>query len=448
MTLCYHSCVATNPKERRRDELDNRSVIQKTLDYIEENLQTEITASELAEMAGFSLFHFYRLFQQATGLSVMQYILRRRLLHGIYAIKEGSSRIDAALLYGFDTYAGFYKAFCREFGSTPSEFLNFCRAKRPYRIDLTKEEHMIVTHKKAAQLLKNWNLEGETITDIYYDSTGRKHDSACYIGDNFVLKYTANLGKLKNHIEVSKALKSIGMLSAYPVATADGKEYIQDGELFFYVTRRIKGKQMASGSLYAGDAVGNARFVGEIVGQLHLALRQIDDFVSEADLLATVRDWALPNAKQALGLADNFCREYLDTFAALYPKLPRHIIHRDPNPGNIIRNQDQWGFIDFDLAERNARIYDPCYAATAVLSEGFGNDNDLWLDIYRNIICGYDSVARLTDAEREAIPYMILANQFVCVAWFAGQDKYAELFETNRKMTLWLIDSFDALKNI
>ena len=424
--------------------MDNRAMIQTSLDYIEENLQTEITATELAEMASFSLFHYYRLFQQATGMPVMQYILRRRLLHGVYAMKQGSSKIDAALLYGFDTYAGFYKAFCREFGSTPSEFLKSCRAKRPYRIDLTKEEHMTVTHKKAAQILQAWNLEGETITDIYYDGTGNKNDSACYVGEEFVLKYTANLGKLKNHIEVSKAIESIGLLSASPVATADGKEYIQDGELYFYVTKRLSGTQMVSHSF--GD--GDARFVGEIIGQLHLALSKIDDCISDADLLATVRDWALPNAKVALNLSDDFCKEYLDTFAALYPKLPRQIIHRDPNPGNIICNHDQWGFIDFDLAERNARIYDPCYAATAVLSESFGKDNDKWLEIYRNIICGYDSVAHLTNEERKAIPYVIFANQFVCVAWFAGQNKYAELFGTNKKMTLWLIDRFEELKSI
>ena len=351
-------------------------------------------------------------------------------------------------MYGFDTYAGFYKAFCREFGSTPSAFLKSCRAKRPYRIDLTKEEHMTITHKKAAQILQAWNLEGETIADIYDDGTGNKNDSACYVGEEFVLKYTANLSKLKNHIEVSKAIESIGLLSASPVATTDGREYIQDGELYFYVTQRMKGQQMVSGSFCDGDAVSNARFVGEIIGQLHLALSKIEDCISEADLLATVRDWALPNAKLPLGLTDDFCKEYLDTFAALYPKLPRQIIHRDPNPGNIICNQDQWGFIDFDLVERNARIYDPCYAATAILSESFGKDNDLWLEVYRNIVCGYDSVVHLTDEERRAIPYIILANQFVCVAWFAGQDKYTELFETNKQMTLWLMKRFEDLKNI
>lgn len=60
--------------------MDNRVMIQKSLDYIEDNLRTEITAGELTEMAQFSLFHYYRIFQQVTGFPVMQYILRRRLL--------------------------------------------------------------------------------------------------------------------------------------------------------------------------------------------------------------------------------------------------------------------------------------------------------------------------------------------------------------------------------
>ena len=424
--------------------MDTKAIIQQGIDYIEENLRAEITAAELADMAGFSLFHYYRLFQQATGLPVMQYILRRRLLHGVYAMKGGMTKVDAALSYGFDTYAGFYKAFCREFGATPSAFLRSSRAKRPYRIDITKEENMTVTHKKAARILQNWNMGNETITDSYYEDTGNKNDSACYVGEAYVLKYTADPGKLKKHIEVSKAIESVGLFAAVPMKTADGREYVQDGGLYFYLAKRLPGEQMAAHRFGEGDG----RFVGEILGQLHLALAKIEETVSEADLLATVADWALPNAKAALDLPDAFCQEYLDTFGALYPALPRQIIHRDPNPGNIICADAQWGFIDFELAERNARIYDPCYAATAVLSETFGQNNDKWLGIYRDIICGYDSVAHLTDSERKAIPYIVLANQFVCVAWFAGQDKYQEIFETNKKMTLWLIEKFEELKDI
>ena len=153
-----------------------KEVIQDSIDYIEENIKCDISAQELSERAGFSVFHYYRLFQSAVGMPVMQYILRRRLLNAIYDIKCGNRIIDTALLYGFETHAGFYKAFAREFGCTPTQYLKQHRVKKPYKIDIVTEEHVMVTHKKAAGVLKKWGLENEVISDIYYDGmvTGMK----------------------------------------------------------------------------------------------------------------------------------------------------------------------------------------------------------------------------------------------------------------------------------
>ena len=144
-----------------------KEIIQDSIDYIEENIKCDISASELSEKAGFSLFHYYRLFQTAVGMPVMQYILRRRLLNAIYDIECGNKMIDVALLYGFETHAGFYKAFAREFGCTPAQYLKLHRVKKPYRINIVKKEHVLVTHKKATSILKKWGLENETISDIY-----------------------------------------------------------------------------------------------------------------------------------------------------------------------------------------------------------------------------------------------------------------------------------------
>lgn len=305
---------------------------------------------------------------------------------------------------------------------------------------------MIVTHKKVSQILKNWGLESETITDIYYEGTGEKHDGAYYIGDSYVLKFTPNLGKMMNHIQLSKAIESIGLCAPIPIVTVDGREYITDGELFYFVTRRIPGKPLVSGDFCHGDYAIKARFVGEIIGQLHLALSKAGQCVTDVNLLENITNWALPNAKRILGLDEQICSEFLDTFAALYEKLPRQIIHRDPNPSNIICADGNWGFIDFELSEQNIRIYDPCYAATAVLSENFKNTQDKWLEIYHSIIQGYDSVIHLTEDERKALPYVLLANQLVCVAWFEEQEKYQDIFETNKLMTLWLLDRFEEMK--
>ena len=43
-------------------------------------------------------------------------------------------------------------------------------------------------------------------------------------------------------------------------------------------------------------------------------------------------------------------------------------------------------------------------------------------------------------------PYVVLSNQLLALAWFAGQEKFQELYETNKKMTEWMIGVFDELK--
>jgi len=428
--------------------MEYKRIIQQSLDYIEDNLRAEITAAELAEKAGFSLYHYYRMFQSATGMPVMQYVLRRRLLHAIYGIYCGSTGIDAALTYGFDTYAGFYKAFRREFGCTPSAFLRSCQAKKPYRIELTKEEHIMITHKKAAEILKHWNLEKIVISDIYYEGTGNKNDNAYYVGEDYVLKFTANLGKLKNNITLSKEIEKAGLCAAVPIATNNGKEYMQEGEVYFCLTRRLPGKQLSTAALYESNSLECARLIGEKIGKLHTALRGVDVPIRDTDIYKNVKEWALPKAKEILNLKDVFCQEYIKNLERLHDKLPRQLIHRDPNPGNIICSEDkekEWSFIDFELSERNVRIYDPCYAATAILLEGFEKYREKWFEIYRYIMKGYDSAAGMTEEERKAVPYILFANQLICVAYFAEQEKLAAVFEINKRMTCWLAEHFNLL---
>lgn len=427
-----------------------RELIQDSIDYIEDNLKCDISAQELSERAGFSLFHYYRLFQTAVGMPVMQYILRRRLLHAIHEINCGNKMIDIALLYGFDTHAGFYKAFVREFGGTPAQYLKQHKVKKPYRINIFQEEHIMVTHKKATEILKNWGLETEAISDIYYEGTDHKNESAFYIGNDYVLKFSANLGKLKSHINISKALENVGLSAATPVKTLLGEEYIADGELYFYLTKRLEGEQVKIGTMYEDDFIEKARFVGEIIGQLSHALAGVDVLVNDANIYESVTNWAIPQLREKLSVSEQVFSDYEKNFGTLFPELPKQIIHRDPNPGNIILANDKWGFIDFELSERNVRIFDPCYAATAILSESFeiGNETKLskWIQIYKNIIYGYDDVVKLIDAEKKAIPYVILSNQLLALAWFAGHEKYQELYQTNKQMTEWLIDILDELK--
>ena len=272
----------------------NLTIIQKSIDYIEDNLKTEITAKELSEMAGFSMFHYYRLFQSAVGMPVMQYITRRRLLHALYDMHCGEKIITVALTYGFETQAGFYKAFVREFGYTPTEFLNMTKKKEPYRINLIKEKHIMVSHRKLKDVLLNWGLENENLTDIIYAETGNVSESACYVGDHYVIKYSPNPGNVEKHISLSQAMESVGLLTATPIKTTDGRYVVADGELYFYVTGRLMGRQLKTSTLYLEEYASKARFIGEVIGQLDMALAQLDTVVDQANIFKSTKEWAIP----------------------------------------------------------------------------------------------------------------------------------------------------------
>ena len=211
--------------------MDNRTIIQKSLDYIEDHLQTDITAAELAEMAGFSLFHYYRLFQQATGLPVMQYILRRRLLHGVYAMKQGSSKIDAALAYGFDTYAGFYKAFCREYGMSPSEYLKTYQPSYPYKIDLLQEGKLMISKKIVMNLLAHWGMEDAPVSNVVYEGSNQVSENEFMVGEDYVLKVSGLPGGLKRHVEIAEALDKAGLQASLPVPTKEGEILLKEADV-------------------------------------------------------------------------------------------------------------------------------------------------------------------------------------------------------------------------
>ena len=144
--------------------------------------------------------------------------------------------------------------------------------------------------------------------------------------------------------------------------------------------------------MYLDDYLPKARFIGEVIGQLSLALSKVDAIVNESNIYVSARERAIPTLEGKINLPQDFIKRYEKEFGEIYELLPQQIIHRDPNPGNIILSDDHWGILDFDLSEKNIRIFDPCYAATAILSESFENDNveklNQWIAIYKNIIYG------------------------------------------------------------
>jgi AraC family transcriptional regulator len=78
-----------------------------------------MSVENLAARAGFSPYHFCRVFQWDVGYPIMEYVRNRRLAFAAAELKSERRIIDIAVEYGFETHSGFSKAFRRHFGCSP-----------------------------------------------------------------------------------------------------------------------------------------------------------------------------------------------------------------------------------------------------------------------------------------------------------------------------------------
>ncbi len=96
--------------------------MRNALVYIEANLDGDISIKRAAEIAASSTFHFQRAFSMLTGVTVADYIRKRRLTLSAQELAAKKCRvIDAALKYGYETPESFAKAFRKLHGITPAQ---------------------------------------------------------------------------------------------------------------------------------------------------------------------------------------------------------------------------------------------------------------------------------------------------------------------------------------
>jgi len=100
--------------------------IQRSIEFIEDNLADDLDVHAAAAEACMSISCFYRMFLAITGCSVKEYIRLRRLSCAAQDLKRDHSQkiIDLAVKYGFSGSDSFSRAFRKVFGILPSEFRN------------------------------------------------------------------------------------------------------------------------------------------------------------------------------------------------------------------------------------------------------------------------------------------------------------------------------------
>ncbi len=91
------------------------------IDYIEDNLDKEISYDEAARIACCSPYYFQRIFSYVSGVSLAEYIRRRKMTQAAFELQRTDSRvIDVALKYGYSSPTSFNRAFQNVHGITPT----------------------------------------------------------------------------------------------------------------------------------------------------------------------------------------------------------------------------------------------------------------------------------------------------------------------------------------
>ncbi len=109
-------------QEKGYQEVDSLERMNQALVYIEEHLAGEIDMEQIARLALCSEYHFRRMFSFLAGVTLSEYIRRRRLTLAAFEFVHSDVRvIDIALKYGYNSPDSFSRAFYSLHGVTPSE---------------------------------------------------------------------------------------------------------------------------------------------------------------------------------------------------------------------------------------------------------------------------------------------------------------------------------------
>ena len=427
--------------------------IETSLRYIEQNLKTDISADELAEMANYSVGHFCRLFAQTMNSTIASYILKRRLDHALAEISSGRKAIGVVLEYGFDTYAGFYKAFVKIYGCSPKKYLSI------YKKTEVLFMHSIDDIKK---ILANWDISAdlkiEDVTHTEWQTQKKSEWQTWQIGDDYFLK-TNERSKMIRNIKIAKVLFKQGLTSEFtPIQTKKGDDYI-DGEHIFLFTRKV-GEPLNLRPLN-DDEIGrlennelrvqHAFQLGQAIAKLHKALKFVQDDVKpyEENLYKQGED-AIPTVKKlalAMEISDDFYNDYIENFGRLNDNLPKQLIH-----GNlcgdtaVYENGEIVGFKGFETYSLSfPRLYDITWGAGEINSR---SSIDEYLKTLTEMLKGYDSVCPLTAEEKQSVYYVLCATYLRSCGYFPNTGETADLSARSDRAMVFLANNKAKFMNL
>lgn len=283
------------------------------------------------------------------------------------------------------------------------------------RIILSQKRKMEPVIIMMKELLKEWNLECEPV-QIYH--------SAWNINNSYVLKEYDDPNALQRNLMMMRTLYEAGIPVPKIIQLPDKQDYLERNNKLYVLTAKLKGKNI--GKLKECDSRWFFEF-GVLLAKLHIAFQECEKNISfwNNSMLEEMNGWVSRDLHKINPdyLKQDDIKASIDELAQIYEELPKQLIHRDVHLGNFLFDKGVFsGYIDFDLSQRNIRIFDLCYFLLGILLEEDNNrvEKQKWYEIIRQVIGGYDSIAALSNLEKKAVACVMKNIEILFTAYFLG----------------------------
>lgn len=122
--ICYIAeNYSQNGASKRQNLSKGYSAVLSSIEYINNHFSEKLSLEDISSRAGFSKYHFTRLFKENTGITVIEHINARRCDNASFLLRETEKPIsEISFECGFDNPSYFAKAFYRLFDILPSEY--------------------------------------------------------------------------------------------------------------------------------------------------------------------------------------------------------------------------------------------------------------------------------------------------------------------------------------